>query len=140
MLTFFFFFLKRRKKWQTSFSPCRATLQPYVKSGSEGLSRLLAPAATVIATRPPPPTHSSLVSPGRGRCGSPTGSSHSSHIKVLLSNSANGACSVKQSARRGGKESPTEITTAQFTQCEHPPTPRPTTPPLQSTGGHMSSQ
>ncbi|CAB1413845.1 unnamed protein product [Pleuronectes platessa] len=102
-------------------------------------SAAAAAAADPHPPKPPLPT----VSPGNNRCSGPTGNSHHSHIKVLLSNSANGAWSVKQSARWGGKESPTEITTAQFTQCEHPPPaaaaaapcgPHLSTPPLPSTG------
>uniref|UniRef100_A0A3B4YKI3 Uncharacterized protein n=1 Tax=Seriola lalandi dorsalis TaxID=1841481 RepID=A0A3B4YKI3_SERLL len=46
-----------------------------------------------------PPTLLPPVSPGRNRCNGCTGNSHSSHIKVLLSNSANGACSVKQALK-----------------------------------------
>lgn len=80
---------------------------------------LLAPTTLFLLTRPSP-----ALSLGRNRCSGPTGNSHSSHIKVLLSNSPNGACSVKQAAQWGGKKAPLR-SLQHSSHSVNPSTPRP---------------
>lgn len=80
---------------------------------------------------PPCSSPSSLLSLPLGvtDADGPAGSSHSSHIKVLLSTSANGAYNVKQSARWGGEKVP--LRSPQHSSHNAPPSSSPT--PLNNT-------
>lgn len=80
---------------------------------------------------PPCSSPSSLLSLPLGvtDADGPAGSSHSSHIKVLLSTSANGAYNVKQSARWGGEKVP--LRSPQHCSHNAPPSSSPT--PLNNT-------
>lgn len=89
-------------------------------------------ATTTAASQPPSP---SPLTPGTNGCNSPTGDSQSSHIKVLLSSSASGSYSVKQTAWQGGKKVPLrslQHTSHSENTLSPPPPPPFSQPPLPS--------
>lgn len=125
-------FLKNWQMWFSSGPRCSiVTWSQAVRS-----LWLLAPTVTTTITTLTPPLLS--LSPGSNRCSGPTGNSHGSHIKVLLSNSANGACSVKQPAQWGRKTVPLRSLQHSSHSVNHPTHLHPRPPSNHTISSHTS--